>query len=742
MTLSTTTIIVVTANFLTAVVAALLLMLVAWQAPRQRYNQLFAFAMLMLMGYSIANAFGRFIDTLHLDPAHATYTAITIYALFVVTMFFFASEFAQSRTRTTRAMRIFGLMLVATQIWFLWTGDLFTNLRPTESNDGGYQGDWTTFGIIIVGLVIAYLVASSVVLYKMNDARGRSLWPAPLMVITQTAWSTLVWPFLPIPLAAIFLALAALAMGLPVLRYQLFNPLAQAHAELAEKNQELETSNTMKSMFLSSMSHELRTPLNSIIGYTQLVSNGTYGALNDTQRDRLEKVIRNGYNLLGLINDVLDLSRIESGRVSLELAELDTPALLESALSTIEPLAMQKGLAIRREFAAAPPTYADETRARQILTNILANAVKFTDQGSITIRAYARDGMIQYEIADTGIGIPREHFDAVFAEFQQLDGSSTRRHKGTGLGLAITRRLVEIHGGSIWLESEIGQGTTFFLTLPAAATVASISGSAAQARRAAQGRTVLVIDDNPDARQLVADMLHSAGYHVITADNGPVGLTRARADHPDLIALDVLMPGMDGWQVLRALKDNPLTCNIPVIIVSIVDEHPLAIHLGAHNALVKPLDRARLLTVVDTILARRPMTEPVLVVDDEEEDRAMILETLGQQGYAVECVADGSAALDWLAGNVPGLIVLDLVLREVSGFDVLASVRAEERLAHVPVVVVAEQTLSAETQDFLRGRCVALVNQGYARSGALLEAVQKALAASPLPSQVAAPRNH
>jgi signal transduction histidine kinase len=226
------------------------------------------------------------------------------------------------------------------------------------------------------------------------------------------------------------------------------------------------------------MSHELRTPLNSIIGYTQLVINGTYGALNDTQRDRLEKVIRNGHNLLNLINDVIDLSRIETGRFTLNRRPVQTANLLNSVLDTVEPLAAQKGLHITRDFANAPPVYADEQRVYQIITNIVANAVKFTQTGGITVRAPADSGMVQFEIADTGIGIAPEQYELVFVEFEQLDNSPTREYEGTGLGMAITKRLVEMHGGRIWLNSTPGQGTTFYVTLPVAAVPPSSAPAA------------------------------------------------------------------------------------------------------------------------------------------------------------------------------------------------------------------------------------------------------------------------
>jgi signal transduction histidine kinase len=422
--------------------------------------------MLLLAIYCTANVLGRFIDDFQLDPVDTTYVAIWIFGMFVIAIFFFGAEFAQSRTSTTRRMQQIGIVIGLVNSVALWSGRLFVDIRPTSANDGSYQGHWTTLGLIVALTLLAYMIATAIALYRMEDERGRSLWAAPVLVIAGIVSSTIIWPVIHIPLQAFFLALAALALGVPVLRYELFNPLAALNAELAQKNIELRKASRMKSQFLANMSHELRTPLNSIIGYAQLVMGGLYGALNDTQLDRLEKVIRNGQTLLKLINDVIDLNRIETGEVRLERRQVTTAEVLHGVLDTIEPLALHKGLFLKREFDGVPSVYADDTRLRQIVTNIAANAVKFTRRGGITVRAQLIDSLVQIEIEDTGIGIPADQFAAIFEEFQQVDASPTREYEGSGLGLTITRRLIEMHGGRIWLESAVGQGTTFYVTLP------------------------------------------------------------------------------------------------------------------------------------------------------------------------------------------------------------------------------------------------------------------------------------
>jgi signal transduction histidine kinase len=466
--LSPTTIIVVIGNSISAVVAAAMLMLVLWQNPRCRPNQIFALAMLVLVAYSVLNGLGRFMEPLRIDARIMTYIQIMTYGLFIVLNFVFATSFANDRSFSAHLMQIIGVALVVIQTSALWSDLITTNIHPSPKHDGSYTQEFTLFGQIAGFTMTAYSLLTGLILRRMKNPRGRALWLGPILVVCGTASVIVIWPLVHIPLNAVLLAAAAIALGLPVLRYETFYPEAIVNQELEHNKIELERTSQMKTQFLTNMSVELRTPLNSIIGYTELIVNNTYGPLNDTQRDRLEKVIRNGYNLLSLINDVLDLNRIETGKVVLERRTVPTAYLLDAVLTTIEPMATQKGLTLTRSYRDAPPIYADEVRARQIITNITANAIKFTHEGSIQVRAFRQEGMVQFEIEDTGIGIKPEDHDKVFAEFQQVDNSTTRRYEGTGLGMAITKKLVELHGGQIWLKSEWGKGTTFFVTMPAA----------------------------------------------------------------------------------------------------------------------------------------------------------------------------------------------------------------------------------------------------------------------------------
>lgn len=723
MTLSSTTIVVLVANGLSAVVAAAMLMLVLWQAPRARVNQLFALAMAMQLAYSVANGLGRFIDDLNMNVRDATYVAISFFGLYVTCVFFFASEFSENRSRLIRRMRWGSVIISILVLFALWTDRMISDIYPSGHNDGSFNADWTLLGLSVAGTIVLYLLVSTVVFYRMDNERGRAMWPGPFFLVLGNFSNFVLWPLFHLPLQSVFLAAAALFLGVPVLRHNLFNPRALLNQQLAEKNAELREAHRMKDQFLAKVSLELRTPLNSIIGYTELVLNGTYGALNDTQRDRLEKVVRNGRNLLGLINDVLDLNRIETGRVTLERTMLDTVALLDQVMDIIEPLAISKGLTVTRDYAGIIPIYADETRVRQIITNIAANAVKFTHEGGITVRASVVTDGVQFAIADSGIGISPEAYERVFAEFEQLDSSTTRVYEGTGLGMAITKRLVEMHEGRIWLESAVERGTTFYVTIPAREPTIADSDEALGAPHAA---TVLVIDDSAEARLLLHDILSAAGYRVVTANSGLAGLARAREIQPDLITLDVIMRGMDGWQVLRALKDDVRTRVIPVVIVSTVDNRPLAISLGASSAIAKPLDRGELFRVLRQTLLSEEAGAPILVVDDREDDRALVRDMLESQGYSVTCAASGREALAWLDMHDPGLVLLDLMMPDISGFEVLARMRQNERLLYTPVIVLTAKTLSDDERVYLESRATELVAKDSAGTDELLAIITRA----------------
>ena len=486
MTFSYVTVVVLLSNGVMAVVTAALLMLVWWQAPRRRMNQYFALSMLALGAYGVANGLGRFVDPLGLDPRDATLAAASLYVVFVALLFVFAAEFVKT-SRLMRWVRNVGTLSAAVHLVALWNDRLVVNIRPAPLGDGSYVADWTLYGQLSVAVLFAYVTVAAVVLYRTDDARGHMLWPAPVLVLAAIVSHMIIWPRFHLPTQSIFLALAALAAGLPVLRYELLNPLAQLNADLRRSHAELQETYEARSKFLAGISQTLYMPLGTLAQDTQYLLDDKAGALSERQRDRLERVAQNARHLRQMIDDALVFNQLERGQVQLRREKLDGRALLDEVLAMVEPLAQDKGLALKREYDDVPSIYADPLRVRQVLTNILANAVKFTEKGSVTVRARAEGDFVCFEVEDTGIGIPQEAQERIFEEFQQVDSSSIYRYQGAGLGLAIARRLTQMHGGDIRVKSAEGQGSTFYVTLPLAREPAEMpsASSPPQATQAA-----------------------------------------------------------------------------------------------------------------------------------------------------------------------------------------------------------------------------------------------------------------
>jgi PAS domain S-box-containing protein len=358
-----------------------------------------------------------------------------------------------------------------------------------------------------------------------------------------------------------------------------------ANLQLEQRNREVERANRLKSEFLASMSHELRTPLHTIIGFSELLAEGMEGPLNEKQARFVRHVHQDALHLLELINDILDLSKIEAGRLELQLDSFDSREVINDALGAIHPLAESKHIVTTNRIGESLRIFADRVRFREILNNLLSNAVKFTpDGGNVWIeREPAPEGMVCFSIGDTGIGIAADDQDAVFDTFRQV-GSTTRGvREGTGLGLAIVKRLVEMHGGEIRLESEVGKGSRFSFTMPVT-----------HVARADQP-VVLTVEDEPAARELMRNYLEPFGIRVETARNAREGIARARELRPDIITLDLLLPGGTGWHVLRDLRLSPDTSGIPVLVISVLDEEQSALEQGAAEYLRKPLKKESLL---------------------------------------------------------------------------------------------------------------------------------------------------
>jgi signal transduction histidine kinase len=423
------------ANVATAIIAAALMLLVLWQGRHRLENWLFALLMLLFAGSGGFGAFSYFAQRLDFHPRNLLYFTTTLYGIAVVILFISSSQIARIPKRVTVVLAVLGAAILVYLLPQLWDGRIYTDFVPSD-NGANYHYRLASTGLPGLALIGAYLLLSSVVLYQHSPDSTRQLWLAPAIMLGAMLLF-LVPLFDKFPKNAVAISISSLIMARVVLQAQLFNPLAQLNRQLEDTNAQLATTNqqltdanaqlaaasVLKSQFLATMSHELRTPLNSIIGYTELVLEGTYGTLTEIQADRLQKVARNGHNLLSLINDVLDLSKIEAGRLELAIIPLNIHEIIDNVITSFDPVVQEKKLAIVRDYADLPRTMADAGRARQIITNLVSNAVKFTTEGAITVRGRTNRaaGMVEISVSDTGIGIDEKDLPYIFDEFRQVD---------------------------------------------------------------------------------------------------------------------------------------------------------------------------------------------------------------------------------------------------------------------------------------------------------------------------------
>jgi len=479
--------------------------------------------------------------------------------------------------------------------------------------------------------------------------------------------------------------------------------------QLGDLYRQLEEASEHKSAFLASMSHELRTPLNAIIGYSEML----YETAKDEGQEEflpdLTKIRDAGRHLLDLINDILDLSKIEAGKMELYIEDVDLGALVEEVRSIVEPLAAANANRLDIVSPAALGAFrTDRTKLKQSLLNLFSNAGKFTQEGRIKLENRPSDDEISFIVSDTGIGMTEEQQSRLFEAFSQADISTARRYGGTGLGLAITKHFCEMLGGRIAVESAPGQGSTFTITLPdrgrVAAEVAPLPAGAEEAP------LVMIVDDDPNARDFLAAAVRREGYRVVTATDGETALASAREWHPDVVTLDVLMPRTDGWAVLTAFKSDPKLAEIPVIIVTVLADRSIAVSLGAAEFLTKPVDRARLAA---TIRQHVYGSGIVLVVDDEPESRNIARRHLDKLGWDAAEAGDGADALLWLSQNAPpALILLDLLMPGMNGVAFLDEIGKRTEWRQIPIVILTAMPLGAAERELLAGRTREVIAKG------------------------------
>ena len=511
---------------------------------------------------------------------------------------------------------------------------------------------------------------------------------------------------------------------------------------LAEELQQLaEEASKAKSTFLANMSHELRTPLNAIIGYSEILIEDAEEFGQDEFVPDLNKIRTSGKHLLILINDVLDLSKIEAGKMDLYLENFAVTDLISNVTNTINPLVRQNNnILVVNIPADIGLIYADLTKVRQVLFNLLSNATKFTQQGQITLRVSRQmhqtedeNGLTEFlyfEIEDTGIGMTDEQMQKLFQPFTQADSSTTRKFGGTGLGLAISKHFCQMMGGDIQVASKFEQGSTFTVRLPVsmAPPISELEKSPKQlplSKKGVQG-TVLVIDDDPHIHDLVQRLLSKEDYQVVSALDGIEGVRLAEEIHPDVIILDVLMPHLDGWATMTKFKSNPVLADVPVIMMTIAENKQIGYTLGAVDYLIKPFSQEQLLKILQKY---QPMTpdERVLIVDDEITMLSLLGQTLRQAGWLTLEASDGYKALKMLETDTPSLILLDLMMSGMDGFEFIRILRQNPNWLEIPIIVVTAKNLTLEERKYLNTSVIKVIEKdSYSRQD-LLGQIQKLL---------------
>ncbi len=503
--------------------------------------------------------------------------------------------------------------------------------------------------------------------------------------------------------------------------------------QLRDMNHQLRQASVVKSQFLANISHELRTPLSAIIGFSDILLEGVDGSLTPDQIDDVSQIGSSGRSLLGLINDILDLSKIEAGRMTVEISRVSLSQLVENVIAGVRPLAESKQLLIEVNLdSEAVLVVADEIRLGQVLTNLVSNAIKFSDRGVVGISSRVVEGEVEVSVEDAGIGIPAEAHALIFEEFRQADGRTTRQFGGTGLGLAISKRLIELQGGRIGVQSELGAGSRFWFRIPAALeepeqrAVAPPRDQSTPAIASQTRNLILVVDDEKALRDVIVRRLRDAGFTTAEAANAQEAVRLARELHPAAMTLDVMMPGPDGWSVLANFKADPSLCDIPVIVVSVVDGQEIALELGAFDYLAKPVDKKELLNSIGRALPSLRGAD-IVCVDDDVNSVESVRRTLVAAGSRVRMAASGEAALAEVDRSIPDAVFVDLMMPGMNGFELVARLRSRDNLKSVPIIVLTAKELSEEDRATLSSHVDRIVSKSDLRAADLCATVRQAV---------------
>jgi signal transduction histidine kinase/DNA-binding response OmpR family regulator len=522
--------------------------------------------------------------------------------------------------------------------------------------------------------------------------------------------------------------------------------------ELQRTNQQIEAVSKLKSEFLANMSHELRTPLNAIIGFSEILCDQSFGGLNEKQIKYAQNVVVSGKHLLQLINEILDLAKVESGKMSVNVETFPVRGVLAEIANFARGLAAKKEIAVRERFSPKLVTVtADPKKFKQIFYNLLSNAIKFTPAGGwvevttdiigdfeiadgdqVVLKRYA-----EFCVRDTGIGVDKADHERIFQEFQQVDGSYSRQYEGTGLGLALTKKLVELHHGSIWIESEKGKGAAFYFTIPL--TDKDITEQRKPAIAADDGallgkaggqeikETILVVEDDPHSFELISTYLEGAGYNVVHARTGEEALKMAHSAHPAFIALDIILPDIDGWKILQELKSSGTTRDIPVIITSVLQDEETGFSMGAADYIVKPVSGRELLSRLERLRETtvHGQIANVLVVDDDEKFVDLLASMLDGQSFVIDRAYTGLQAIEHASRRKPDLIFLDLILPDMSGFEVVEFLKMEAGTKDIPIIIVTAKDLTEQEKQSLNGKIEAIAKKGQYGKDDFLDEVKR-----------------
>ncbi|MFZ6777249.1 response regulator [Undibacterium sp. Ji83W] len=549
----------------------------------------------------------------------------------------------------------------------------------------------------------------------------------------------------------------------------LADQLRNSSEEIAAKNQQLEQASRMKSEFLANMSHELRTPLNAIVGFSEILKDGLMGSLSTQQKDASVDIFNSGKHLLALINDILDLSKIEAGKMQINLESTDISALVQASIQVVREQASLQSLQVSAKIQEnLGDIWLDEVKVKQIIYNLLSNAVKFTPEGGrVHISARRVDGYqvtggrfehyLEIMVSDSGIGIPADAHSELFKPFTQIDSSLSRKHQGTGLGLAMVKRMAELHEGSVSMSSIADKGSTFTVLLPwrTANLPVKIKGQAASHNSAhtnsnshamattatattnssnhhANGELLaLIIEDDDQAAEVLRVQLESEGFRIVRANTAEAALTMAEQEHPDLITLDILLPGMDGWEFLEHFKQHPLFSSTPVVIISIVADRGRGLSLGAAHVMQKPIARENLTTALSVLgFCNDPtaVQKTALVVDDDPKAVRLVTTQLDSFGYKTLAALGGQEGINMARQHKPDLIVLDLMMPEINGFDVVEALKSDTVTASIPIIVLTAKQVTADDRIRLSGDVKKVMEKSDFNHGRFIGEVRRAMA--------------